>query len=118
MRWDESYGARLGVMPRNGTNADVVWYDINPCYVFHPVNAYEEGNTIVIDVCRKASVMNGDIDAPALLYRWTINQDTGQVSETQLDDRSIEFPRVCAAVVGQKHRYGYMAGLAQVAPYG
>ena len=39
-RWDDSYGARLGVMPRNGTNGDVRWFDIDPCYVFHPMNAY------------------------------------------------------------------------------
>ena len=36
--WDESYGARLGVMPRNGGNADVVWYEIDPCYVFPDQN--------------------------------------------------------------------------------
>ena len=36
-------GARLGVMPRNGTNADVRWFEIEPCYVFHPVNAHEDG---------------------------------------------------------------------------
>ena len=48
--WDESYGARLGVMPRNGTAADVVWYEIDPCYVFHPMNAHEDGDRIVLDV--------------------------------------------------------------------
>ena len=109
-------GARLGVMPRNGTNADVKWYEIAPCTVFHPLNAYEEGNNIIIDVCRKASVMNEVTEASAFLYRWTINQDTGHVTETQLDDRSTEFPRVCDSVVGSKHRYGYMAGLAADAP--
>ena len=31
-----STGARLGVMPRNGTDADVRWFEIEPCYVFHP----------------------------------------------------------------------------------
>jgi carotenoid cleavage dioxygenase len=45
-------GARLGVMPRNGTNADVRWFEIEPCYVFHPVNAtimkmnHSVGNTL------------------------------------------------------------------------
>jgi carotenoid cleavage dioxygenase-like enzyme len=116
--WDESYGARLGVMPRNGGDSDVVWYDIDPCYVFHPLNAYEDAGKIVIDVCRKAHIMNGNIDAPAMLYRWEIDQAAGTVSETQLDDRSTEFPRVNDAVVGLKHRFGYMAGLAEAGPFG
>ncbi len=29
-------GARLGVMPRNGTNNDIRWFEIDPCYVFPP----------------------------------------------------------------------------------
>ncbi len=118
IKWDESYGARLGVMPRNGGDADVTWYDIDPCYVFHPLNAYEEDGKIIIDVARKRDVMNSQVEAPALLYRWTIDQSAGTVRETQIDDRSIEFPRVSESVVGSKHRYGYMAGLAGSAPYG
>ncbi len=110
IRWSDEYGARLGVMPRNGTNADVVWYDIEPCYVFHPLNAYEEGDDIVIDVCRMETTMKpGAADAPPMLHRWTIHQKTGSVSESQLDDRSVEFPRVPDRVVGLKHRFGYTA---------
>ena len=117
IKWDESYGARLGVMPRNGGDADVTWYDIDPCYVFHPLNAYEDGDKIVIDVCRKKDVMAGSVESPAMLTRWVIDTSAGTVSETQLDDRSTEFPRVCETVVGVKHRYGYMAGLAGSVPY-
>src|SRR5262249_33995781 len=36
-RWDDDYGARVGVMPRNGGDADVRWFEIDPCYVFHPM---------------------------------------------------------------------------------
>ncbi|MEM8498981.1 MAG: carotenoid oxygenase family protein [Pseudomonadota bacterium] len=112
LKFDRSYGARLGVMPRTGSNDDVVWYDIDPCYVFHPLNAYEEDDTIVIDVCRKA-----DLDAAALLHRWVIDKKAGLVRETPLDDRSVEFPRVCDSKVGVKHRYGFLAGLAGLVPY-
>jgi len=118
IRWDESYGARLGVMPRNGGNADVTWYDIDPCYVFHPLNAYESSGNIVVDVCRKQSVMDGAIDAPASLHRWVIDRAAGTVSERQIDDRTVEFPRVCDTVVGLDYRYGYTTGLAASAPYG
>ncbi len=37
------YGARIGVMPRAGTDADIRWFEIEPCYVFHPLNAYDDG---------------------------------------------------------------------------
>lgn len=112
LKWDENYGARLGVMPRNGRDADVTWYDIDPCYVFHPANAFEDGNEIIIDVCRKA-----DLDAVAQLYRWVIDLNAGSVTETILDERSVEFPRVCDSKVGVQHRYAYMAELAGAVPY-
>ena len=116
--WDESYGARLGVMPRNGGNAEVVWYEIDPCYVFHPLNAYEYGDKIVIDVCRMDDTMKPGSSAPPMLHRWTIDQASGRVTETQLDDRVVDFPRVADAVVGLKHQYGYCAAFAGNAPYG
>ena len=116
--WDESYGARLGVMPRNGGNAEVVWYEIDPCYVFHPLNAYENGDKIVIDVCRMDDTMKPGSSAPPMLHRWTIDQASGRVTETQLDDRVVDFPRVADAVVGLKHQYGYCAAFAGSAPYG
>lgn len=110
IRWDDEYGARLGVMPRNGSNKDVVWYDIDPCYVYHPLNAYEDGNDIVIDVSRMAhSLKAGAEDVPPVMHRWTIHTDKGRVSETPLDDRPFDFPRVPDALVGLKHRYGYGA---------
>src|SRR5262249_9769948 len=33
--WRPEHGARVGVMPRTGGNADVTWTDIDPCYVYH-----------------------------------------------------------------------------------
>ena len=57
IHWDDGYPARLGVMPRDGGDADVRWFDIDPCYVFHPMNAYEDGDTIVLDVARLSHVL-------------------------------------------------------------
>lgn len=115
IRWDDNYPARLGVMPRNGTNANVVWYDINPCYVFHPMNAYEDGDKIVIDVARFPYVWRkSTMDFPdPVLWRWTIDTLRGTVHEEQVDDRPAEFPRVADHVVGLKHRYGYMMRMSQ-----
>jgi carotenoid cleavage dioxygenase len=110
IHWSDSYPARLGVMPRNGTDADVRWFDLDPCYVFHPMNAYEDGTSIVIDVARLSHVWRDSMMdfPPPQLWRWTIDTVTGAVKEEQVDDRPGEFPRVADSVVGLRHRYGYM----------
>jgi len=113
IHWDDDYPSRLGVMPRNGTDADVRWYDINPCYVFHPMNAYEDGDKIVLDVARLSHVWRDSMfDFPMpQFWRFTIDTVTGKVHEEQVDDQPGEFPRVADSVVGLPHRYGYMMGL-------
>jgi len=117
IHWSDDYGARLGVMPRNGSNKDVVWYDIDPCYVYHPLNAYEDGDDIIIDVCRMTHAMKpGAVEVAPVLYRWTIHQKTGTVTETQIDEHTVEFPRVPDSVTGLKHRYGYMAEFGSSLP--
>ncbi len=117
IRWDDNYPARIGVMPRNGADANVRWYEINPCYVFHPMNAYEDGDKIVIDVARFSHMWRASsLDFPnPYLWRWTIDTRTGKVSEEQVDDRPGEFPRVADSVVGLKHRYGYLMGMSDAA---
>jgi carotenoid cleavage oxygenase len=109
--WKPDYGARVGVMPRNGGNADVQWFDVEPCYVFHPLNAYDNDGTVVVDVARHPKMFATDIYGPAelppTLDRWTIDLDAGKVIEERLDDRPQEFPRVDDRVVGRRHRYGY-----------
>ncbi|MGH7339261.1 MAG: carotenoid oxygenase family protein, partial [Candidatus Rokuibacteriota bacterium] len=101
-RWTPEYGARLGVMPRTGRDADVVWYEIEPCYVFHPMNAFEDGDRIVLDVSRYPHMWQSDSDdfAIARLWRFTIDRAAGKVIEEQLDDRACEFGRVADRVVG------------------
>jgi carotenoid cleavage dioxygenase-like enzyme len=119
IHWDDAYPARLGVMPRNGTDADVRWYDIDPCYVFHPMNAYEDGDRIVLDVARLSHIWRDSMmDFPSpQLWRWTIDTTTGTVHEEQVDDRPAEFPRVADAVVGLPHRYGYMMAIPDSPSY-
>jgi len=118
IRWSDDYGARLGVMPRAGSDDDVVWYEIDPCYVFHPMNAYEVGDEIVIDTSRFEKLAfgpaDGDDGTPARLHRWTIDTRGGSVKEEPLDDRPFDFPRVSDRVVGKKHRFGYGAALASL----
>jgi carotenoid cleavage dioxygenase len=111
-QWSDSYGARLGVMPRGGSNADVRWHEIAPCYVFHPLNAYENGSKIVLEVARYPDLWRGGPETinTAMLHRFTIDLAGDRVREEQLDDRPVEFPRVDDRLNGLRHRYGYTAG--------
>jgi len=109
--WRPDYGARVGVMPRDGGNADVRWIDIDLCYVYHPLNAYDDGDRVVVDVVRHdtmfATDQYGPGDRPPTLDRWTIDATAGKVVTERLDDRAQELPRVDERVAGRRHRYGY-----------
>ena len=104
-RFDPSYGARLGVLRRDDPHGEVRWFEIDPCYVFHPVNAHDDGTTITIDVARYPELWT-DPAAPATacLWRWTIDLERGTVTERQLDDRPCEFPRLDDRQVGLRAR--------------
>jgi carotenoid cleavage dioxygenase len=108
-RWSDDYGARLGLMPRGGGNADVRWFPVEPCYVFHPLNAYEDAGEVVLDVVRYAELWRPGAASfrGAHLTRWRIDPRAGAVREERLDDRAIEFPRCDERRTGLGHRYGY-----------
>jgi carotenoid cleavage oxygenase len=117
--WNPRYPARIGVMPRDGDNSDVRWFDIEPCYLFHPLNAYSEERNghevLVLDVVRYQRMFDRDRRGPGdttpTLDRWTINLTTGTVSSERRDDRSQEFPRINETLLGSRHRFGYTVGL-------
>ena len=100
-------GARLGVMNRDDENGDVQWSEIDPCYVFHPLNSYDIGDRVIVDVARYPSMWeagSGQFTTTAELWRWDIDTVSGDVSETQLDDRPIEFGRVADSRVGLEYK--------------
>jgi carotenoid cleavage dioxygenase len=109
-RWAPDYGARIGVMPLGGPGAAIEWFEIDPCYVFHGVNAYREGNDVVLDVCRLTSMfepgqrIGGDLS----LRRWTVDTAKRSVRDevVEVDDPG-ELPSRDPRKVGRKHRYGY-----------
>lgn len=106
-RWDDDYGARLVVLPREG-DGEARTFEIDPCYVFHPVNAWEDGDTIHIDTARYGqmrSLENDGTTSPSTLHRWSIDLASGTVREATLDDRPIDFGRVPDASVGLAHRH-------------
>ncbi|MBA3303321.1 MAG: carotenoid oxygenase family protein, partial [Acidimicrobiia bacterium] len=114
--WDDDYGARVGILPRDGSGA-VEWFEVDPCYVFHPLNAYEDGDRVVVDVVRYPSMFRPATEASptepvTTLDRWVIDRTSGKVHEDRLDDRHQEFPQVDPRRVGREHRYGYAASAA------
>ena len=113
-KFNRDAGARLGVMPRNGTNADVRWFEIEPCYVFHGVNSHESGDTIVMHVSRQPEAFgssNDDYAEVGRLWSWTIDLAKGTVTEQQLDDRPGDFGRVDDRMIGLDARYGYVMAM-------
>jgi carotenoid cleavage dioxygenase len=110
--WSESYGARLGILKRGAGIESLRWVEIEPCYVFHVANAFEEADgTIVIDVAWYNELWRGGPSATsfdkALLKRWRIPPGAARAQEQQLDDRSIEFPRVNDDRAGLHHDIVY-----------
>jgi carotenoid cleavage dioxygenase len=109
--WNPRHQARIGVMPRDGGSADVRWFELNPCFVFHPLNAYEADGTLVLDVVRHERMFSGELRGPGedtpTLDRWTVDLAAGKVLESRLDDRGQEFPRIDERLTGHPHRYGY-----------
>lgn len=114
-RWTEDYQSRVGLLPLEGGAEDVVWCDVDPCYVFHPMNAFDEDGTVVVDLVRHprmfATHLTGPDEGAPTLERWRIDPALGKVKSEVLDDRAQEFPRVDERVVGRQHRFGYSAGL-------
>jgi carotenoid cleavage dioxygenase-like enzyme len=110
--WNPAHPARVGLLPRHGAAADVGWIDIDPCFVFHTLNAYDDGDRVVVDVCRydkayDVSKLRGP--GPVTLDRWLIDPVGAKVTSQRLDDQHQEFPRIDDRLTGRRHRYGYGA---------
>ncbi|WP_037275650.1 carotenoid oxygenase family protein [Kibdelosporangium aridum] len=125
--WSDSYGARIGVMPTGG---DVQWFDVDPCYVFHVGNAYEDQGRIVLDAVRyardKFADLWGEISGapnPAAsaggsgLYRWILDPASGKVVEELRDDRDIEFPSFNEEHLGRPSKFLYTVTDSAVVKY-
>lgn len=112
-KWDADRPGRVGLLPRDGSADDVIWCDVDPCYVFHPLNAYDAPDgTVVVDVCRYDSIMVDDRQGPfgdhlATFDRWVIDPVAKKVTETRIDDRPQEFPRHNPKYGLKQHRFGY-----------
>jgi carotenoid cleavage dioxygenase len=108
--WRSDYATRIGVMPRVEGGA-VRWFEIDPCYVGHVLNAYDDGDRVVLDGTRHTAYFDRDLygvgEGSVSLDRWTMDLATGAVSHDVLDDRSQEMPRIDDRRTGRRHRFGY-----------
>jgi carotenoid cleavage dioxygenase len=108
--WNDAHQARVGLLPRDGGPDDVTWIDIEPCWVFHTLNAYDDGERVIVDLAKFPKFMQGgrlEGNPEPVLDRWTIDPAAGKVLQETRDDRGQEFPRVDERVVSLPHRYGY-----------
>ena len=95
------------------------WFETEACYVFHPMNAWEEGDKIFADVMEypdaplfpNADGSRGD-NAAARLVRWTFDlaDKTNRIKREPLDDLAGEFPRFDERRAGLAYRHGWFAG--------
>jgi carotenoid cleavage dioxygenase len=128
LRMERDEPARIGVVPRFGANEDVRWFDVEPFFMYHVINAWEEGEKIVLLGCRIADPVEGDPrnrraerDVPVLgnlrlapaFHRWTLDLATGAAREEVLDDVLTEFPRMNDERMGRPSRYSYHPRLAR-----
>ncbi|WP_332766486.1 carotenoid oxygenase family protein [Phenylobacterium sp.] len=116
--WEPEKGGRVGVMRRDGDVASIRWFNVEACYVFHPMNAFELDGKIIADVMRYDSaplfpLADGSPGrkTAARLVRWTLDLDGGSdaIKEEALDDLDGEFPRFDERLSGLGYRHGWYA---------
>jgi carotenoid cleavage dioxygenase len=124
-RFHPELPARLGVIPRRGGTGDIRWFEFEPTYVLHWVNAFQDGDEIVVDgffqgcpepAAAGAAGPEGRMwrflaqDAmQARLHRWRMNLVTGATSEQDLSDSCTEFGTINGGFGGRPYRYTYAA---------
>ncbi|MEO1374534.1 MAG: carotenoid oxygenase family protein [Cyanobacteria bacterium J06635_10] len=121
MMFEKDRASRFGIVPRHGDNNDIRWFETPACFVWHTLNAYEDGDEVVLVGCRMNSTSlfgsggnqgSKEADIP-FLYRWRFNLKDGSVGSEKLDDVPSEFPRVNDRFLGQRARYGYTGKMGQ-----
>jgi carotenoid cleavage dioxygenase len=114
--WEPERGAYVGVMKRDAGVDTIRWFEVEPGYVFHPMNAWEDGDKIHCDVMEypsaplfpRADGSKGE-DVQARLIRWTLDLGgaTNMVRRAPLDDINGEFPRFDERFAGLPYRHGW-----------
>ena len=123
VRYFRDLPTRFAVIPRRGGPDDIRWFEADPTYVLHWINAYEDGDEIVLDGFFQThpsprsspddpefEQMFRFVDLARLEshpHRWRFNLRTGRTTEERLDDRVLEFGTINAGAAGLAYRYAY-----------
>ncbi len=121
LKFEKDRASRFGIVPRHGDNNDVRWFETPACFVWHTLNAYEQGDEVVLLGCRVNSAnmfATEDVESDSQsniprMHRWRFNMKDGSVREESLDDAASEFPRINDNFLGQPTRYGYAGKIGQ-----
>lgn len=123
-RFDPTMKSRFGLLPRRGETREIRWFEADPTYVLHFLNAYEDGDEVVLDGYFQEEPMPGPLeDVPGglgqmmafldeqsfkpKLHRWRFNLRTGETREHRLDERIVEFGMINQRYAGLPYRYAY-----------
>ena len=124
-RFHRDMPSRFALIPRHGTTDDIRWFEADATFVLHWINAYEDGDEVVLDgffqhnptargVPRAEGQLKGfeTLDLNVLdirPHRWRFNLKTGETTEEGLSDRISEFGMINGRHAGRRHRYSYNA---------
>ncbi len=124
-RFHRDMPSRFALIPRHGSTDDIRWFEAEPTFVLHWINAYEDGDEVVLDgffqhnptargTARGEGVHKGfetlDMNRlEARAHRWRFNLVTGQTTEESLSERCAEFPMINGRFGGRPYRYAYEA---------
>jgi carotenoid cleavage dioxygenase-like enzyme len=115
-RWNPAHRARVGLLRRDGGAGDITWHDVEPAYVFHVANSYEDDSgRVVIDACAYETMFDGEVAGPAGrnlgLERWLVDPAESEVERITIDPTPQEFPRPDERFFAQPYRYAWSMGL-------
>lgn len=124
-RFHRDIPSRFALVPRHGTTEDIRWFEAESTFVLHWINAYEDGDEVVLDgffqhnptargVPRAEGAMKGfetlDLNViEARPHRWRFNLSTGATTEESLSDRRSEFGMINGRHGGRPYRYSFNA---------
>jgi carotenoid cleavage dioxygenase-like enzyme len=117
--WEPEKGSHVGVMLRDASVDSLRWFTTDACYVFHPMNAWEDGDKIFADVMEYPSAplfpnVDGTMNErpSARLMRWTfdLGGSSNTIKREPIDDLDGEFPRFDERYAGLAYRHGWYAG--------
>jgi carotenoid cleavage dioxygenase len=130
--FDTTLPVYLGVLPRNGTAADMRWFRA-PKTVFasHVMNAYNEGTKIHFDTPVAENnafpffpdvhdIPFDPVAARPYLTRWTVDMTSNSdefESVEKLTDMIGEFPRIDDRFATRKHHHGWMLVMDPSMPF-